>query len=175
MLKSQDCVILVKLLANPGVDWPQRQLAKVLGISLAEINAGIKRLEDAGLLRKDKQEKLFPNINAAEEFLVSGIKFLFPGKLGEYTRGIPTSIAAPIFRDKIALGNDPIPVWPDAVGEKKGVALAPIYPSIPKALRENPDQLFYELLVLIDAIRSGRARERNMAVTLLKEKLKYAK
>jgi biotin operon repressor len=175
MLKPQDCIILVKLLANPGVKWSQRQLAKVLGISLAEINAGIKRLEDAGLLRKEKQGKFFPNINAAEEFLISSIKFLFPGKLGEYTRGTPTSIAAPIFRDKIALGNDPIPVWPDAVGEQKGVALAPIHPSIPKALRENPDQLFYELLVLIDAIRSGRARERNMAVTLLKEKLKYAK
>jgi biotin operon repressor len=175
MLKSQDCIILVKLLANPGAEWSQRQLAKVLCISLAEINAGIKRLEEAGLLRKDKQGKLFPNINAAEEFLVSGIKFLFPGKLGEYTRGIPTSIAAPLFRDKIALGNDPIPVWPDASGEQKGVALAPIHPSIPKALRESPDQLFYEMLVLIDAIRSGRARERNMAVTLLKEKLKYAK
>jgi hypothetical protein len=175
MLKPQDCIILIKLLANPGIDWSQRQLAKALCISLAEINAGIKRLGDAGLLRKDKDDRLFPNINAAEEFLISGIKFFFPAKLGEYTRGMPTAIAAPIFHDKIALGNDPIPVWPDAFGEKRGVALAPLHPSIPKALRENPDQSFYELLVLIDAIRSGRPRERNLAADLLKEKLKYAK
>ena len=175
MLKPQDCVILIKLLANPGVDWSQRQLAKALGISLAEINAGIHRLGDAGLLRKDKQAKLFPNVDAAEEFLISGIKFLLPVKLGEYTRGIPTSIAAPLFHDKIPLGKDPMPVWPDAIGDKRGVALAPLHPSVPKALRENPDQTFYELLVLIDAIRSGRARERNLAVTLLKEKLKDAK
>jgi hypothetical protein len=175
MLKPQDCIILVKLLANPGVDWAQRYLAKVLGISVSEINAGIKRLVEAGLLRKDKQGRLYPNINAAEEFLISGIKFFFPGKLGEYTRGMPTSIAAPIFHDKIALGNDPIPVWPDMIGEKRGVALLPLHPSIPKVLRENPDRLFYEMLVLIDAIRSGRARERNMAATLLKEKLKNAK
>ncbi len=174
MLKPQDCIILIKLLANPGMDWSQRQLAKALCISLAEINAGIKRLGDAGLLRKDKDDRLFPNINAAEEFLISGIKFFFPAKLGEYTRGMPTAVAAPIFHDKIALGN-PIPVWPDAVGEKRGVALAPLHPSIPKALRENPDQPFYELLVLIDAIRSGRPRERNLAAALLKEKLKYAK
>ena len=175
MLKPQDCIILIKLLANPGMDWSQRQLAKALCISLAETNAGIKRLGDAGLLRKDKDDKLFPNINAAEEFLVSGIKFFFPVKLGEYTRGMPTAIAAPIFHDKIPLGNDPIPVWPDAIGEKRGVALAPIHPSIPKALRESPDQSFYELLVLIDAIRSGRPRERNLAASLLKEKLKHAK
>jgi hypothetical protein len=175
MLKSQDCVILVKLLANPGVDYSQRQLATLLCVSLSEINSGIKRLGDAGLLRKDKQAKLFPNIDSAEEFLISGLKFFFPAKLGEYTRGIPTSIAAPLFHNKIASGKDPLPVWPDAIGVQKGVSLEPIHPSIPKALRQNPDQLFYELLVLIDVIRSGRARERNMAVVLLKEKLRNAK
>src|ERR1700677_4418732 len=106
MLKPQDCVILIKLLANPAVDWSQRQLAEGLCISLTEINAGIKRLCEAGLLRKDNQSKLYPNINAAEEFLVSGIKFFFPAKLGEYTRGVPTAIGAPLFHDIIALGND---------------------------------------------------------------------
>ncbi len=171
MLKSQDCVVLIKLLANIGIDLSQRQLSAALGISLAEVNAGIKRLEEAGLLRKDKQGKLFPNINAAEDFLINAIKFFFPGKLGEYTRGTPTAIAAPIFHDKIALGNDPIPVWPDALGGKRGVALEPIHPLIPKALRESPDPLFYDLLVLVDAIRSGRPRERKLAATLLKEKL----
>jgi hypothetical protein len=174
MIKSQDCIVLIKLLANQAVEMSQRQLAKTLCISLAEINAGIKRLEEAGLLRKDKQGKLFPNVHAAEEFLIHAIKFLFPGKLGEYTRGTPTAIAAPIFRDKIALGNDPIPVWPDAMGEARGVALLPIYPNVSKALRANPDLAFQELLVLIDAIRSGRPRERNLATTLLKEKLNYA-
>lgn len=175
MLKPQDCIILIKLLANPAKEWSQRQLAKVLYISLAETNAGIKRLGEAGLLRKDKKGKLFPNINAAEEFLISGIKFFFPAKLGEYTRGMPTGIAAPIFQDKIAVSNDPLPVWPDALGEKKGVALTPIYPSVLKSLQENPDQSFYELLVLIDAIRVGRPRERNVASALLRGKLKYEK
>lgn len=171
MLKSQDCIVLIKLLANPAVEMSQRQLAKTLCISLAEINAGIRRLEEAGLLRKNKQVKLFPNINAAEDFLINAIKFFFPGKLGEYTRGTPTAIAAPIFYDKIALGNEPIPVWPDALGEKRGVALDPIHPSIPKALRENPDPTFYGLLALVDTIRSGHPRERDLAATLLRKTL----
>jgi hypothetical protein len=173
MLKPQDCVILIKLLANPKVEWSQRQLAQSLCISLSEINAGINRLGEAGLLRKDKQARLFPNIAAAEEFLISALKFFFPVKLGEYTKGVPTSIAAPLFHDKIPLGNDPMPVWPYALGEKKGVALPPLHPSIPKALRESPDQSFYDMLALIDVIRTGRARERNLAAELLKEKLKY--
>jgi len=175
MLKSQDCIILLKLLANPGLKWSQRQLAQKLHISLAEVNAAIKRLLEAGLLRKDKQLQFVPVISAAEEFLVSGLKYLFPGKLGEYTPGIPTGVAAPFFHNKIDLGNDPVPVWPDALGEKKGVALKPIHPSIPKALRENPDQRLYELLVLIDAIRSGKARERNLAIQHLKNRLKHEK
>ncbi len=175
MLKSQDCIILVKLLANPNRDWNQRELAKTLCISLSEINAGIKRLVAAGLLRKDIHNKLFPNIHAAEEFLVSGVKFFFPAKLGEYTRGVPTGVAAPLFHGVIAMGDYPIPVWPDVIGEKHGVALIPLHPSIPKALRENPDPNFYDMLVLIDVIRSGRPRERNLASIFLKERLKHAK
>ena len=73
------------------------------------------------------------------------------------------------------MGNDPIPVWPDAVGDKKGVALEPLHPSVPKSLRENPDPVFYDILVLIDAIRTGRPRERNLAGIYLKEKIKHAK
>lgn len=175
MLKRQDCVILIKLLANPTINWSQRQLSKTLYISLGEINSAIKRLGESGLLRKDKDGHLFPNINAAEEFLVSGIKFFFPCKLGEYTRGIPTAVAAPIFDGVIAMGNDPIPVWPDAVGGKKGVALEPLYSSVPKSLREHPDPVFYDILVLVDAIRTGRPRERNLAAIYLKEKIKHAK
>lgn len=172
MLKAQDCLILIKLIADPKKTWSQRQLAKTLFISLAETNAGIKRLMNAGLLRHgDKQPHLIPNLNAAEEFLIHSIKYLFPGKLGEFTRGIPTGIAAPLFKNKIAAGNDPLLVWPDALGDVKGVSLLPIHASVGKSIRYNPDNNFYEILVLLDIIRMGRARERNMAIQLLKKKV----
>ena len=173
MVKAQDCLILIKLLANPNKVWSQRNLAHALQISLSEINTGIKRLIVAGLLRASTDELNFvPILAAADEFLVHAIKYNFPVKLGAVTRGIPTSTGAPIFKDKIALGNDLVPVWPDARGEHKGVALEPIHPSVTKALYIEPDELFYELLVLVDAIRQGRPRERNLAIQLLKEKLK---
>ncbi len=53
------------------MQWSQRQLARTLCISLAEVNGGIKCQGDAGLLRKDNQGKFFSNIDAAEEFLIS--------------------------------------------------------------------------------------------------------
>jgi len=173
MLKPQDCIILLKLLANPDKEWSQRELADAVCISLAETNVGLKRLVDAGLLRKVKTTQFLPIIASAEEFLINGLKYLIPAKLGEYTRGIPTAIGAPVFKDKIALGDDPIPVWPDAEGDRRGVALNPIYPSVTKALRKTPDPAFYELLSLIDSIRSGRPRERNLAIQLLKNRIRH--
>lgn len=170
MLKAQDLIVLIKLLANPGDDFSQRSLSSSLCISLSEINASLKRLVEANLLRKSKSASFLPILAAAEEFLLYAVKYFFPGKLGELIQGVPTAVGASLFDKKIARGNDPIPVWPDIHGSKRGLALLPIHPAITKSLRQSPDQEFYELLVLIDVIRSGQAREKNIAIKLLKKK-----
>jgi len=146
-------------------------------MSASEVNAGIKRLVLSGLLSPvitdDPKNKvtLMPSKSACEECLISGVKYFFPVQLGAYTRGIATSYAAPILEKHLILGDDPIPVWPYGEGDRRGLALEPLYSSVPKSVAQFPDQLFYELLVLVDVIRSGRARERNIAIKLLKEKL----
>ena len=58
-----------------------------------------------------------------------------------------------------------------AEGEHRGLALEPLYRSVPQALSKHPDQPFYELLVLVDAIRAGRVRERNIPIKLLRERI----
>lgn len=170
MLKPQDVVLLVKLLANAKQAWSQNQLALHLCMSVSEVNAGIKRLRQAGLLQFI-QGKNHPIQSAVEEFLISGVKYIFPAQLGEYTRGIPTSYAAPVFKGQIVSGQDPIPVWPYAEGGQRGLALKPLYSSVPKSVIQYPDSEFYGLLALIDAIRQGRVRERNIAIKLLKARL----
>lgn len=112
-----------------------------------------------------------PNKAAVEECLVSGVRYFIPAKLDGYTRGIATSYAAPIMEKHFILGDDPIPVWPSGEGKQRGVALQPLYRSVPQSIIKHPDTLFYELLVFIDAIRAGRVRERTIAVKLLKEKI----
>ena len=61
----------------------------------------------------------------------------------------------------LAVSNEPPPVWPDADGEVRGLAFEPLYSSAPRAPRKDPD--LYELLVLVDTLREGRARESGVA------------
>lgn len=178
MLKSQDIVLILKLLANSEhLNWTQNKLALYLELSISEINTGFKRLKKTGLLQQVNSAHKYhlPVIDACEEFLISGLKYIFPAELGEYTRGIATSYAAPVFENKIIFGQDPIPVWPHAEGNERGVSLKPLYPSVPQSLIKYPDQAFYDLLALVDAIRQGRARERNMAEEMLVKRLRHAK
>lgn len=175
MLKPQDIVILLKLLANSDyLNWSQHQLATHLCLSPSVINTSLMRLNKSGLLLLGIDNKRYQLvIPACEELLLHGIKYFFPAKLGEYTSGIATSYAAPIFEGKIILGQDAIPVWPIAEGKSRGLGLKPLYHCVPESLLHYPDQSFYDLLALVDAIRQGRARERNMAVQLLKKRFGY--
>ena len=66
-------------------------------------------------------------------------------------------------------GHDPPPVWPSKNGAVRGLALHPLYPSVPEAAERNP--ALGELLALFDAVRSGSAREHALAVALLEERL----
>jgi hypothetical protein len=65
------------------------------------------------------------------------------------------------------------PVWP-AIGEGcvRGIELKPLYHCVPKSIIKFPDSYFYELLALLDALRSGRARERNIGAAKISEMLK---
>ena len=63
----------------------------------------------------------------------------------------------------------PATVWPHAEGPVRGIALIPLYPSVPAAALRNP--ALYENLALFDALRMGRARERNLATTFFEERL----
>ena len=176
MLKAQDIVLLLKLLVKPEhLKWSQNQLALHLCFSVSEVNAGIKRLNKSGLLMMglaSSPERLYlPVFSACEELLISAVKYMFPAQAGEYTCGIATSYAAPVFEKQIVIGQDPIPVWPYAEGNQRGFSLEPLYSSVPKSVVQYPDQNFYDLLALIDVLRQGRARERNIALKLLKKKL----
>lgn len=179
MLKAQDVVLLLKLLAHPDhLDWSQSQLALHLCISVSEVNAGLKRLKRSGLVQLHaafSEKRYLPVLGACEELLISGIRYIFYAELGEPTAGIATSYAAPIFEKHIVMGQDPIPVWPYAKGDRRGFALEPLYSSVPQSVAEYPDQAFYDLLVLVDALRQGRARERSIAVKFLRERLSHDK
>ena len=68
------------------------------------------------------------------------------------------------------MSSDLPPVWPWPNGDTRGVGLEPLYKSVPRAALRDP--ALYQLLALVDAIRDGRARERNLAERDLVDRLK---
>ena len=160
MLKPQDVYVALKLVAAGSRRAPYSHLALDLAMSPSEVHASVKRAQVSGLIHGPELDHR-PNISALEEFLVHGLKYVFPAARGELTRGVATSYGAPPLRALIGPTEEPIPVWPSADGKQRGVSLTPLYKTAPAATAR--DKAFYELLVLADALRDGRARERQIA------------
>ncbi len=170
ILKPQDIMVLLKLVAIRDNDWAYNSLALELGMSPSEVHSAIKRALSANLAIQ-KQDKIVPYLRNLEEFIVHGLKFVFIPEKGEMVRGMPTGHAAPPMKDVFISDGEPPPVWPDSNGEIRGMAFSPLYKSAPKAAQIDSD--LYELLVLVDVIRSGQARERDFAIKELKKRFKH--
>lgn len=168
MLKPQDIVILLKLVAKTAksAPWNFATLAKELYMSSSEVHAGFKRAVKSQLINQQTREL---NLNALSEFIVHGLRYVFPAERGEITRGLPTAHAADPLKTDLVEDCDLPPVWPYAHGTTRGQAFLPLYESVPRAVESDP--LLYELLALVDAIRGGRSRERNLAIKELKHRL----
>jgi hypothetical protein len=170
ILKPQDVLVLLKLVAIGNGSWSYSRLAVTLWMSPSEVHAGVKRAVRARLASL-QQERVVPNRRNLEEFLVYGLPYVFVPEQGEVTRGMPTGYAGPLLRSHFQDFDDLPPVWPVSDGEVRGLAFSPLYKSVPKAARQ--DKKLYVLLTLVDAIRGGRAREREMAVKEIRNKLQY--
>lgn len=166
-LLPHDVVVLAKLISAGSPRPSIAQLASDLSISPSQAHSSLKRLERSRLVETGSSR---PLLKAAEEFLIHGVKYAFPARRGEVARGTPTAYAARPLRGVIADGDDPPPVWPDPNGEVRGMTFEPLHKAAPAAARKDP--MLHELLALIDALRDGRARERQLAERMLSDKLR---
>lgn len=163
VMSPLDVAVLVKLAIADG-PVTQLSLAGALSLSQSEISKSISRSRYAGLiLGKDNQVMR----QGLMDFIQHGIRYVFPQQPGPIIRGIPTAHSAPPLDDLIQ--SDEPYVWPAAYGHVRGHGIAPLYPKVVEAVSKDPQ--LYEILALIDALRVGRARERNIAIEELKERL----
>ena len=167
-LRPQDVVVLAKLISYEGRRPSIAQVGVDLTLSSSEVHAALKRLAASRLISNDLDEGR-PLLAAVEEFLIHGVKYAFPAKRGEVTRGVLTSYAAPPLSAEIAAGPDLPPIWPSPEGEHRGVSIEPLYKTVPIAARKDPR--LYEMLALLDALRDGRAREKRIAEKKLVSRL----
>ena len=163
-MRPQDIVVLLKIAVNKNKPWYMKDLAYKLGISASEITESLNRSVLAGLLAADKKTLMK---KALLEFLVHGIKHVFPQKPGAMVRGMPTAHSA--FPLNQYIKSEEKYVWTWADGGERGFAVEPLHPGVPKAC--NIDPVLYEKLALVDALRLGRIREQNIASEELRKRL----
>ena len=164
-MRPQDVVLLLKLVLEEGNSWTQISMAKALSMSQSEVSESLARSGYARLLfEKGRKVAREPLMN----FLQYGISHVFPQKPGNIMRGIPTAHSAPPLNYLIQ--SDEHYVWPYAKGQVRGHSIQPLYSAILPVIEQ--DKELYELLALIDSLRVGKAREKSLAIDLLKKKIR---
>jgi len=164
-LKPQDILVLLKLLAC-GERGRLVDIASDLGLSQSEVSLALERAKRAGLL-DDAKKNLIKS--ALEEFLLHGLKYVYPAEIGMLCRGIPTAHSALPLAKKIVSNPDDQYVWSHPDGSLRGQAVSPLCEWAPEAARKDPR--LHELLALVDALRVGRARERMIAAEEIRARL----
>lgn len=165
VMRPQDIVILLKKLTPKGRSMNGKEMAESLGISAAEISMAMERNRRAQLVDSSKNNV---NVLALKEFIIYGIKYCFPAEQGKIVRGTPTASSAdPIVQFLASNGNNF--VWRDPLGAVRGQSITPLYPAVVEAVKKDSD--LYALLAIVDAIRIGTIRERQIAIDCLERYL----
>ncbi|WP_338847268.1 hypothetical protein V8J88_00930 [Massilia sp. W12] len=150
-----------------------RSLAESTGVSKSEVSVALHRSYFSGLAIQDRLSGTpRVNISGLTEFIIHGLRYVFPVKPAEIGRGIATTWAAPVLREVLVSGGDTPLIWPDPRGQTKGQVLAPLFKTAPNAVKADP--YLYSMLALVDSIRVGMARERKLAADKLVEIMKGA-
>lgn len=163
-MRPQDIVVLLKIVLMGEREWQFLDLARSLYISAAEVSESLNRSSFAKLVNHDRKRV---HRNSFFEFLQYGMPYVFPQLPGPMTKGIATGHSHPYFSNSII--SNQMYVWPMVGGNDYGQAIEPFYSNQVKAAKE--DSRLYEALAMLDIIRTGKTREKNIAIDYLKKLL----
>lgn len=168
-LKPQDLLVLLKAAAHPPQRWTYAALGEALAMSASETHASVRRAVGSGLAVAPARGEWSPVRPNLLEFMLHGVRYIWPATPGPAKRGIPTSFGAEPLASRLTVTAGEAPVWAHPSGGAKGPTLSPLYRSAPQAALGDP--ALHRLLALLDALRTGRARERALAAQLLETEL----
>lgn len=168
-LKPQDLLVLLKVAAHPPQRWTYAALGEALSMSASEAHASVKRAVAAGLAVAPARGEWSPVRASLLEFVRHGVRYVWPALPGPVKRGVPTAFGAEPLASQVVAAPGEAPVWAHPAGGAKGPTLSPLYRTAPQAALADP--ALHRLLALVDALRTGRARERTMAAKLLEIEL----
>jgi hypothetical protein len=163
-LKPLDFVLAAKIAVNRDQVFLLAELAAEFQVSLSTIHGSLVRAEASRLVSRSAGS-IRAMRPAIKDFAIYGLRYAFPGLMGSSARGVPTAVGAPVLAGHFEKTDALVPVWPHPEGSVWGLELVPLHPSIPSASLR--DKSLYDMLALVDAIRVGAAREREIAVNEL--------
>ena len=164
-MRPQDIVVLLELLLLPDSKRIFADIANALQLSETEISFAMERNAVAGLVSVDKKHV---NKLALRDFLIYGLKYVFPPQPGSSTRGVATAHSAPPVNQYIVENGENY-VWKYYKGTRRGNSIVPLYDKIPKIAENQPE--LYEFLTIIDTLRIGKKREIEIAIQELDKRL----
>ena len=164
-MRPLDVPVILKLLINEGNQIQSIELSRTLYISQSEISESLNRSKIARLISPDGKTVLKKSFF---EFLIYGLKYIFPASPGVLTRGVATAHSAKVF-SKLFLKSNDVYVWAYDDGDVRGQMIEPLYKNAVKASLE--DDKLYEFLALLDVIRVGNPRELYIATDELKRRI----
>lgn len=168
-LKPQDLLVLLKVAAHPAQRWTYVALGGALAMSASEAHASVKRAVASGLAVAPARGEWSPVRLNLLEFVVHGVRYVWPAAPGPIRRGVPTAFGTEPLAGLMTVPQGEAPVWAHPTGNAKGPTLLPLYRTVPQAALADP--ALYRLLALLDALRIGRARERALAAKWMETEL----
>lgn len=167
-VQALDLLVLLKLISSAEPSLPVRELANSIGaVSKSAVDVALQRLKAHSLLREGAGGRQVNRL-AAREVFEKAIQWIAPAVVGPFELGLPTAHAASPLADKLRSDADPV-VMPIAEGPCRGRSVTPLHPAAPAAARRDPK--LHELLSIVDALRIGGARDREVAAFELRSRV----
>jgi hypothetical protein len=163
-MRPQDIVVLLQIVSLKDTIWRNIDVAQAIDISPSEVSEALNRCKISKLIDSKKRKV---NTNSFLEFLIYGLKYVFPVEPGAIVKGIPTAHSASPIKEHISSGETY--VWSYAKGTHRGQSIEPLYKTLPYIAKDNTE--LYELLTIVDTLRVGRVREVKIAVDELEKRL----
>jgi len=164
MLRPQDLLVTLMLAAHPEQDWTYATLGPAVGMSPSAVHTALSRASTSGLVNPRTRRVIVP---ALLELLIHGVRYVFPAERGRRTRGMATGPSVGPLSERLTTNEEAPLVWPYARGKNRGESLVPLYETVPEAAANDP--ALYALLTVVDSLRVGGARVREVAALVLEE------
>jgi hypothetical protein len=167
MLRPGDIAVLLRL-AKADPYAPISELAAGVALTAAQVYQALKRAEAGFLVQLGSQRGRAPqkkvlNRRPLLSLLQHAVRHVYPARLGGETVGVASfsAFAPTVFEPGLQ------PVWPYGNGGDRGLEIEPLYRQAPRAALADPE--FHRALAAVDALRVGRARERQWGLRELEK------